>query len=348
MVVMMNGRKWFYGTILYLTVFLVAFALIAVVADPYFHFHAPIKGSSYRLYEERYINDGITRHFEYDAIITGTSMTQNFKTSEFDELFGVSSIKLPFSGGGYNEISQSLQRAFKYNTNIKKVLWGLDGDLTIRQYDYARYDEYPTYLYDDLILNDVNYVLNKSIFYHGTLNNILMTINGEMPTTFDEYSAWSRETGYDAVKAGHEDRGTIAKDRGLSEEERKLVEDNIKINICPVIEQNPDTTFYIFFTPYSILLWDYWDRAGKVSAQIEAESLAAELILQYPNVELYCFYENMDLIPDFDNYMDEMHYCAEINSSILQWIAEGAYRLTLENYKAHADKEKEIYLNYEY
>lgn len=348
MVYEMNERKWFYWTILYLAAGLVIFALIIVVTDPYFHFHAPIKGTSYRLYEERYINDGIARHFEYNAIITGTSMTQNFKPSEFDELFGTSSIKLPFSGGGFQEISQSLQRAFIYNDHIEKVLWGLDGVLLIKEYDYKRYEGYPAYLYDDLVLNDVNYVLNKSIFYHGTLNNVLMTLRGDESTTFDEYSAWERQTGYDAVKAGHEERGVIAQDCGLCDEERKLVENNIRINICPVIEQNPDTTFYIFFPPYSILLWDYLDREGRISAQIEAERLAAEMLLKYQNVELYCFYENTDLICDFDNYSDELHYSAEINSLILEWIKEGEYRLTPDNYKIHADKEKEIYLDYIY
>ena len=39
--------------------------------DPYFHYHGPFSSFSYRLYEERYINDGISRHFNYDAIITG-------------------------------------------------------------------------------------------------------------------------------------------------------------------------------------------------------------------------------------------------------------------------------------
>lgn len=348
MVFEMNERKWFYRTISYLAVCLVTFALVIVVTDPYFHFHAPIKGTSYRLYEERYINDGIARHFEYDAIITGTSMTQNFKTSEFDELFGTSSIKLPFSGGGFHEISQSLQRAFNYNDHIEKVLWGLDGVLLINEYDYKPYEDYPTYLYDDSVLNDVNYVLNKSILYHGTLNNALMTLRGEPPTTLDEYSAWERQTGYDAVKAGHEYRGVVVDDCRLSEEEKKLVEENIRINVCSVIEQNPDTTFYIFFPPYSILLWDYWDRAGKISAQIEAESLAAELLLQYPNVELYCFNENIDLISNFDNYSDELHYSAEINSLILKWIKGSEYHLTPENYAIHMDAEKELYINYPY
>lgn len=344
----MKERKWFYGTILYLLACLIMFALITVVTDPYFHFHPPIKGTAYRLYEERYINDGIARHFEYNAIITGTSMTQNFKPSEFDELFGVTSIKLPFSGGGFNEISHSLQRAFIYNNHIEKVLWCLDGLMLIKEYDYKSYDDYPTYLYDDSVFNDINYVLNKSIFYHGTLNNILMTLRGDTSTTLDEYSAWEAQTGYDAVKAGHEERGYIAEDCGLSDEERKLVEDNVKINICSVIEQNPDTVFYLFFPPYSILCWDYWGRSGSISAQIDAESLAAELLLQYPNVELYCFYENTDLICNFDNYRDELHYSAEINSLILKWINRGEYRLTSENYRRHADKEKDIYLNYEY
>lgn len=39
------------------------------------------------------------RNFEYDAIIIGTSMTENFKTSEADALFAASFIKVPFSGG---------------------------------------------------------------------------------------------------------------------------------------------------------------------------------------------------------------------------------------------------------
>lgn len=346
----MKEKKWFYRTTLYLAACLMMFALIIIVTDPYFHFHAPIKGTSYRLYEERYVNDGVARHFEYNAVITGTSMTQNFKTSEFDELFDVNSIKLPFAGGGYKEISQSLQRAFVYNEQIEKVIWGLDGTLLIKDSDFQNYDEYPSYLYDDCIINDINYVLNKEIMYHGALNNIVMTIKGEESTTFDEYSAWEGETGYDVVMGSYGLRtaGTEAEDSGLSDEEIKLVEDNIRINVCTVIEEHPDTTFYIFFTPYSIACWDVWGREGKISAHIEAENIAAELLMQYTNVELYCFYDNTDMVCNLDNYKDGIHYVAEINTEILEWIRKGEYRLTPGNYKEHVEKETEFYLNYEY
>lgn len=56
--------------------------------DPYFHFQGTIEGLLYKLVNERYQNDGIIRHYTYDAIITGTSMAKNFKTSQMDALFG--------------------------------------------------------------------------------------------------------------------------------------------------------------------------------------------------------------------------------------------------------------------
>lgn len=60
---------------------LAALAGITIYVDPLFHYHAPLGSLQYPLYDERYMNDGIVRHFDYDAIITGSSMTENFKTS---------------------------------------------------------------------------------------------------------------------------------------------------------------------------------------------------------------------------------------------------------------------------
>ena len=37
--------------------------------DPYFHYHGPIEGISYSFAGERYMNDGIARNLDYDAII---------------------------------------------------------------------------------------------------------------------------------------------------------------------------------------------------------------------------------------------------------------------------------------
>ena len=77
-----KAKRWFFSTLVLLTVLLIGTAAMVIFVDPYFHYHKPLSFLSYRIYEERYVNDGISRHFTYDAVITGTSMAQNFKTSE--------------------------------------------------------------------------------------------------------------------------------------------------------------------------------------------------------------------------------------------------------------------------
>ena len=96
----MTSKLWGALTVALTVVLLLALAVPTIVIDPFFHFHAPLEGLSYplRLVNERYQNDGIVRNFECDAIISGTSLCENFKTSEFDSLFGVTSVKAPFSG----------------------------------------------------------------------------------------------------------------------------------------------------------------------------------------------------------------------------------------------------------
>ena len=115
-------RKWFIGCLsTIITITLVIVATVWVI-DPYFHFHKPFSFVSYRLYNERYTNDGISRHFEYDTIITGTSMAQNFKPSELDRIFGVTSVKETFSGAGFKELSENLDRALRRNDDLKMVI----------------------------------------------------------------------------------------------------------------------------------------------------------------------------------------------------------------------------------
>ena len=131
------------------------------------------------------------KHFSYDALITGTSMTENFKTSEFDSLFGTNTIKVSYSGGTYAEITGNLQTALESNPNIRYVLYGLDEWNLYGGKDLILADgEYPTYLYDDNLLNDTQYLLNKDIFCSNTIEVLDHTRKGGVTTSFDTYSAW--------------------------------------------------------------------------------------------------------------------------------------------------------------
>ena len=183
-------KKWFWGTLAGLIMVLFMITVVMVVVDPYFHYHKPIDALSYRLYSERYINDGIAKHFDYDAIITGTSMNQNFKTTQMDELFGTNSVKMTFAGGAFQEISKNVETALNSKNDVKLVVWGIDYLGLNRDYDYRYYEEYPDYLYDNNLFNDVSYIFNKTILFEGLLNTLIKNLKGEPSTTFDEYASW--------------------------------------------------------------------------------------------------------------------------------------------------------------
>ena len=129
----MNSRR-FVKTVLAGTVTLLVIAggLTALI-DPFFHFHKPLKNLEYPLNRgsERYLNDGIIRHFDYDAAIAGTSMMQNFKTSQFDELFGTKSIKVTLTGENYWSIDQEVRKIFDVNPDVKYIFRCLDYNMVL-------------------------------------------------------------------------------------------------------------------------------------------------------------------------------------------------------------------------
>ena len=343
------ARKWFIKCIAALIFILVITALTVFIVDPYFHYHKPLSFLTYRLSEERYINDGISRHFDFDALITGTSMAQNFKPSEMDALFGTNSVKETFSGAGYQELSENLERNLTRNPNLKTVLWVVDYNGFLRDYDWVQYESYPTYLYDDNIFNDVSYLYNKAILYHGVLTNIRMTLTHTPSTTMDEYSAWERDCGLDIIMQSYDrEHVNTNVDTGFGQNEYDAVVKTIDTNIVQLVNRFPDVTFYILYPPYSICYFDALDIKGTLSRQLQAEQTATELLLECPNVKLYNFFDQYDIVCDPDNYCDDGHYNARVNSLILKWISEGTGLITKENYLEKLEAERKFYGNYDY
>jgi len=194
-------KKWLISVIVLVLAALLCSGVLIAVVDPYFHYHKPLAAFGYALDNERYQNNGIVKNFDYDAIITGSSMTENFKTSELNALFGVNAVKVPFSGGSYKEVNENLEAAFKHNKSIKLVVRGLDYNRLFNTADKRDYDSYPYYLYDDNIFNDVSYLFNSEVLF-VTLQNM-----DEKDTVldFDRYVNWNNDFafGKDAVRANY-------------------------------------------------------------------------------------------------------------------------------------------------
>lgn len=349
---MISKKTWCFGVVILTGLLLISIGSITVVIDPYFHYHVPLSELEYPISNERYQNDGIVKHFRYDAIITGTSMTQNFKTSELDQYFGTKSIKVPFAGASYKEVNDNLKNAVDANSDIRIILRGLDHDSLSNNKDSMRYETayYPWYLYDDFILNDVNYVLNKSVIFDCTLGVIEYTQAGGMTTTFDEYSNWStgRVFGKDAVDAGYKRAEKAVTEKEFSLQDLTRLEENLYQNVTELAEANPQIDFYLFFPPYSIYYWDNQKQEGTLNWQLELELAAIEILLEYHNIYLFSFFDEFDMICDLDNYKDYVHYGEWINSQIIEWMYQGEHQLTKDNYQQYYEKIYRFYTEYDY
>ncbi len=344
-------RAWIFSTLALALVSFILFASFTVYIDPYFHYHAPLDEYEYPIDNERYQNDGITRNFEYNGIITGTSMTQNFKTSEADELFQASFIKVPFSGACYKEINDNLKRAYGAGKKVDYVIRCLDYDRLILDKDaYKEGADFPTYLYNDNPFDDLNYVLNKSILFTQTWGVVKYTEAGNKTTTFDEYSNWmeGRKFGTEAVLRTYKLGERAKSPRKLTEEERGLVIANIRQNVTDLANAHPETTFYLFLSPFSICYWDTLENKGLVDQHIDAEQAAIEELLKCPNIRLYSFSNNFELVCNLDHYKDTAHYGEWVNSQMLQWMHDGEYQLTLENYEDYIETIRSFYNGYDY
>lgn len=324
--------------------------------DPYFHYRKPKTDSYYYiLNNQRSQNDGICKHFEYDALITGTSMTENFKTSELDELFGVNSIKVSYSGGSYKEINDSIAIALKNNRDLKMVVRGLDTGMFFDSSNRMREDLgiYPTYLYDDNPFNDVSYLLNKDVIfgraYAMTKENDTENFKPGI-TSFDNYSRWQSayKFGIDTVLPNGISYSGNGKQIHLSDEEKKTICELISKNVTSLADKYPETEFYYFFTPYSIVWYKKLVENGEIYRQIEAEQYIIELILEHDNIKLFSFSGIEDIITNINHYKDDTHYGTWINSYILRCMRNNEHRLTKENYQKYLEEELKLFVNYDY
>lgn len=319
--------------------------------DPFFHYHKPVSFLEYPMDKERYQNAGILQNFDYDAIITGTSMMQNTSASECDALFGVTSVKTCINGTSLKEISDQLRLGLEANPDVKLVIRGFDGWALFGDQDTTETEEkLPTYLYDTDPFNDVSYLLNKTILLGDTLRVLDYTLDGNTTTSFDDYARWDHlfTFGAQSVLSNYPRPEKFMFTAPLTQEDQASITETIHTHAIQFALDYPDVQFYYFITPYSIVLMDQVNQFGLLPRQMEACKVASREFLKADNIHLFAFFDDYEAITNLDNYSDPAHHSPEINSLILQSMAAGNHELTLDNYEAYWDTVAQYYCNYDY
>jgi hypothetical protein len=317
-------RNFFIGAVLLLLLCM----FTVVLFDPFFQYHKPLPGLKAVLTEKEYQCPGSLKNFDYDSVIAGSSVSENYNNRWFDEGFDCTSIKAIRSYGATADLCWLLDIAFQ-NHELKYVFYNLDpSSLSADPVTTFESTGCPMYLYDNNYFNDIQYLLNKDVLFERIPYLIAQSLFGD----YDEGNSYN----WAQWKSFNSDMilGLYIRKKSVSDmKEADYYEDVLSGNLallCEEIEAHPETEFKISIPPYSMLWWDNIYRNGDTESYLYNLETAMETLLSYDNVELYYFLNDREIVTDLDNYMDILHFSPEINEYICDSMIEGSHRVTEE------------------
>ncbi len=329
----MSEKKAFYCLFGYLAGGLLAVAILIFCLDPFYHYHRSWFGLPVVLENAVYQTSGAARNLPYDSLILGTSMTENFHASWFDETFGWNTVKLSYSGARTNDLKAILGQIYQREQSPANIVMDVNTYQLTVDPDSA-YAVRPEYLYDSNVITDVSYVYNQDVFL-ASMNRIIDKLEGR-ESNLDNAYTWEEEEHFGRMKtleAEMKERAAAAASGQTAATVSMDVCDRNLNNVLPFIEAHPETTFYIFYPPYSMLTWEREMLNGNLEKMIEVYGHSIQRFLEYDNVKVYYFQNEKDIISNLDNYRDAGHYRPEINKYICESMKNGKGLVTKDTYQ---------------
>ena len=322
----MKRKTWACLCLAALTGALVLLSALVIVIDPFqvyrlaTRYLPPIDNTT-----QVYANAGIVRSYDYDSAIVGTSVTENFRPSQMDEVLGGRFIKLCTSAGTAYNHALLLDLAFETH-DMQRVVYGLDVYSMIAGLDQTGSDV-PMYLYDHNPLNDAAYWLNRSVL-GSFLPRCLRTWGQTQDDSLrDSMYCW----------AGRDDYGLVALYNAQFTPPETMQPDdkyvsaalaNPETHILPFVAAHPETQFDFFFPPYSAAEWSTMLSKGTLESMLALRGLCYDALSTYENVTVHDFAAREDWVLDLNNYKDTLHYGQWINDAIVEDIAEKTCAVT--------------------
>ncbi len=313
-------KKWFLTMLAVFVCILLIVAALVIYVDPFFQYHKPLADFPYLVDNQLSQNPGMAKNMSYDSVILGSSMTVNFNTNWFEELMGLDTVKLNYSGAYPKDQANIMERIFSSDNQVKAVFLGVDVMTYTGGVDETKYP-IPEYLYDDCVWNDAEYLWNKDVLLNYILRPLADPEKTDLATV---YQSWWTDEYYNIQWVMHNyEPPAKVEEETPADAYKEGVRANLEMNIIPFIEQNPDTTFYLFFPPYSILYWNDVIQENHLEATLEEYLFIVQETIGYDNVRVFFFPNQEWIVTDLNNYADYTHYHRDINRYMTECFADG-------------------------
>lgn len=329
-------RKWSTRLLLILLAEMLLVAAIVVVFDPFYQYHAPWFGLEAVLNDRDNQMPGTIRNFEYDSVLVGSSVAENYDSSYLDSVYGIKTLKIIRASGSTADLLYYLEQAHE-RRKIEKVFWSLDlfaleadTEVTLTG------DSVPGYLHTKTVLDDIPYLFNKEILLEKI--PYMLACSAQGINTGGKAYDWSRGKNFSAEGAMRAyDRPAIAPDEAIEQkavsELGGLVEANLTL-ILGEVKAHPEIEYCFVLPPYSLMWWDCAYVNGDLEKHFYTLETVLPELLKLENARVYYFQAEEEIVCELNNYMDMIHYTPEINQYMLECIVAGEKRLTADNLQA--------------
>jgi hypothetical protein len=288
--------------------------------------------------EQRLQVAGFVKNFDYDLVMVGNSVTENFSHKLMKQLVPSKPIFLSMAGAGTLEQIIPLKKALKTG-KVKTVIWGLTQN-TLGYKDDILPPTFPLYLYEDTLQSTFKYLfsfttLQASFSYLGKFFKSEKRSDAEILETYRNKKkslTISKEFMLNIY------RTSVAKTKDpcptvIDYTEANLKGKNLLKDVVSLIQQYPHVQFYIFLPPYSLSEYNlaYNNNCIGFENILKTREVIFKHLVPLPNVKLYDFETDLSMVGNLEGYEDLMHFGQTIKDDMLIKMRNNIDLVTLDN-----------------
>ncbi len=296
-------------------------AALIFLLDP-FQVLRPARGTA-NLYDVvEFQIPGLARFYPYDAVVTGTSTSNNFSPADLDAALGSRAMNFAMAGSSIDEQRAVLGVALATG-KVRTVFWGID------PFAFAAHGAraFPYYLYREPGWRTAPYFVNLGALGHALTT--LMTPDAARTTLarWNAGRAWADDYVYDRAQVGiaWRHRRMLAP-APLPDAAGALVDRTL----LDLIREHPSVRFDLVLLPYSALYYKMLadERPGELDAFCGLDAAIVTGAAALPNAAVFNFRDADGMILDLDRYHDLLHFSGDVSREIVADVAAGRRRVT--------------------
>ena len=327
---------------------MLAAAALNYVVDPLQIFRTSRLFTAAYSQDSRLQNAGLIKSQAFDTVFIGTSLAIHFRQSDIDRILDVTSLKLSMTGSSSREQVFVLDAAMAREP--KRIVWEVDDWIFHDTPDIDANAHLPadlyrgnakglaSYLFDGAMAKESAWIAARSI---PPLEPVVASLTSETLFRFplrdvDDINALQDA---DDVGAIYNANRALAAYRYITDPARSqyLRDDtdyDMKVRVFErdavgLIRAHPDVTFDVYLPAYSILQWVALRETSPATLKsvYAFSAYFCRRLLELPNVRLFDFRAVREVTHDLSNYSDVIHHSPEIDLKVLDWLAQGSYRV---------------------